>query len=439
MNDILYPFWVSVLPLPVFMTLCISNLSLVKLSKKQLFSFGVLIFVTAAPGYFYGNFFALLMIASACLSIYFTDRSRPFQFCIVPISYLITAVTDNILMLVFISIFDTDYDGITKNPPIFLFFLFLMCLIILLISYLIGIIFKHIFHSDQKDTLPKEGFMIIAINLTLTCLIFLFNITTGKKIGYSAAILNFNTTLFLVYFLISTVTVILVLKSYEERMRIQQQVAYLENLQDYTSNLEKVYTNLRSFKHDYINIMTSMSAYLAEEKYEDLTEYFEKHILPLKYILNSNTENLNRLMNIKILEIKSLLSAKLMYAIELGIEVSIDIPDTIENIPMEPVDIVRILGIYLDNACEAAIESQHPILNFSMAKTDCAVVIIISNSFVDHGLNIADMKKSSVSTKGEQHGMGLYNVDQILNSYDNIFHETYIENSCFYQHMQIAL
>ena len=66
---------------------------------------------------------------------------------------------------------------------------------------------------------------------------------------------------------------------------------------------------------------------------------------------------LNNLLHINLLEIKSILYTKLLLAVNQDIEVNIDIPDKIDCIHVEPVDLTRIPGIYLDNAIETCLLS----------------------------------------------------------------------------------
>ena len=96
------------------------------------------------------------------------------------------------------------------------------------------------------------------------------------------------------------------------------------------------------------------------------------------------------------------------------------------------------LGIYLDNAIEASLETEHPVIHFHLGKINQYIVFIISNSFIDKGLSVDQMLKKEVTTKGTGHGIGLYNVSEILNRYDNIYHETLIKEGLFIQQVQIS-
>ena len=76
-----------------------------------------------------------------------------------------------------------------------------------------------------------------------------------------------------------------------------------------------VYDNLRSFRHDYINVMSSLAAYIDEEKYEELETFFYEHILPMQKNLTQKNGALNNLLHIHLLELKSILYTKLLLAV----------------------------------------------------------------------------------------------------------------------------
>ncbi|MDE6388525.1 MAG: GHKL domain-containing protein [Lachnospiraceae bacterium] len=240
------------------------------------------------------------------------------------------------------------------------------------------------------------------------------------------------------YFLFTFSMIFIVLHATRKNYEAQKKVEYLENLNEYTKNLEMVYNNLRSFKHDYINIMASLAAYIDEKKYEELGTFFHEHILPMQKNITQKNDALNNLLHVHILEIKSILYTKLLLAVNQDIEVNIDIPDEIDSIHMDPVDLTRMLGIYLDNAIEACLETEHPIVNFHLGKMNQDIVFIISNTFIDKGLSVAQMHKKEVTTKGRGHGIGLSNVSEILNRYDNIYHETLIDEDLFIQQVRIS-
>ena len=105
---------------------------------------------------------------------------------------------------------------------------------------------------------------------------------------------------------------------------------------------------------------------------------------------------------------------------------------------MDTVDLARILGIFLDNAIEAALETEQPQIGLNIIQNETGVSIIISNCFLDNGVALYQSKQKGFSTKSGHQGIGLSNARKIINSYDNVLYETTIQNSSFIQHMELA-
>ena len=210
-----------------------------------------------------------------------------------------------------------------------------------------------------------------------------------------------------------------------------------DRLQEYTSQVEQMYSTLRSFKHDYSNIMLSMSGYMQTDDMEGLKAYFDREILPLNQNVTKDTAHLNQLINIKPMELKSIISAKLLYAMELNIHVSVEIEGKITDPAIDILDLSRITGIFLDNAIEAAMETETPSLRFAAMQLDMKNVFIFSNSFFDQGIPIAIMANPNVSTKGKKRGLGLYNAHEIISRYESVFFFFLIKNQTFLQRLHI--
>ena len=171
---------------------------------------------------------------------------------------------------------------------------------------------------------------------------------------------------------------------------------------------------------------------------EGLKRYFEKEILPTGKNISKNSVHINQLMNIRTTELKSILSAKLLYAIELNINVSIEVTNEIADIPMDTLDLTRVIGIFLDNAIEAALETDSPFLSFALVHADTEYVFIISNSFLEKGVPYASLAQPNVSTKGANRGLGLYNAHEIIAKYNSVFLDTEIQGEHFVQRLRIT-
>lgn len=369
--------------------------------------------------------------------IYYSHDKSLLSLISIPITYMLLVLSCNLFIALFQSVFHIDSDTIFMSIPLSILQTLFMCGSMFGLLY-IGkkLLHRTLFHTTRS--LPNGTITMVLTHTMIYSAILLMIVLISPALMISTSAMIIMCVVTLCFLILTLVINYHVLKKSENTILAQEQLKQFENLKEYAENLEQVYNNIRSFKHDYVNIMTSISSYLDEKRYDELTEYFYRDILPTKEALNHNTDTLNRLMHVKQLEVKSLLSYKMLYAVEQGIQIHIDIPDDIENINMKSVDLLRILGIYLDNAMEAALETERPQLNLHMANMESYIAILIENSYVDHGIPISKMLQKDVTSKGEGHGVGLHNANEILLQYPNILHETYTEHSIFYQHLQIA-
>ena len=202
---------------------------------------------------------------------------------------------------------------------------------------------------------------------------------------------------------------------------------------EYTSQIENMYEELRSFKHDYVNILLTLSGYIDNNDMEGLSAYYEETILPTNEKLTQGKYNLHKLSKIQVPAIKGLLSAKFINALNLGVDLFIDIMDDIPSISMNVLDLTRILGIYIDNAVEAALETSTKEVKFNVVLDKNSVTIVLANSFVNKGVSLNDIEKKSYTTKGEGRGIGLSNVNEILLKYHNVSKMTEIKDRYFFQ------
>ena len=241
------------------------------------------------------------------------------------------------------------------------------------------------------------------------------------------------------YLLVMLFLLLAMRRSYLEKMQAEAKQKALQDLQDYTHNLEAMYNGLRAFKHDYINILLSLSGYIENGSMDELKNYFENKIFPTSNLINQGDYKLNQLGSIGVLEIKSLLSAKMILAHESGINVTIDIPEQVDHFPIDTVDLARILGIFLDNAIEAAPTANQPQIGLNIIQNETGVAIIIRNRFSDNGVPLHKLKQKGFSTKTGHPGIGLSNAAKLIDSYDNVLLETTVKDGCFVQHLDLAV
>ena len=216
----------------------------------------------------------------------------------------------------------------------------------------------------------------------------------------------------------------------------QYDVSEHERLLLYSESLEKMNTEIRKFKHDYLNILSTMSNYITDGDLENLREYFSTKIIPTKDILLESTDTVDSLKNLKVIELKGILSYKVIHAQKQGTKVIIEIPEVIATLNMEEIDLCRSLGIILDNAIEETKTQEQGQINIGLIKRTQSVIIVVMNTCKEP-VNLHQMSVNGYSTKGKNRGLGLANFKEIVSRYENIVCATEFKNGRYVQEIEI--
>ena len=240
----------------------------------------------------------------------------------------------------------------------------------------------------------------------------------------------------LVLLAISIVVAIITIRYHFLKVGLKEKTLRERELKNYIHTMEMMQTDIQRIHHDYKNLIVALGGYLYDEDeavdIQGLRSYYQKNILIQKET-ELKTINLSKLQKLNILEIKGLLAAKLIQASQQSIQIFVEIQENIESIPMDKLDLSRVVGILLDNAIEAAAECEQPEIRIAFIQNDNAVVFIVENSTLAVNIPIAQLHQKAFSTKGRQRGLGLSNVWAILEQYPNIYQETELKNGRFQQ------
>ncbi len=295
-------------------------------------------------------------------------------------------------------------------------------------------------YFHKKLTLPHyltNPYLLksIFIDLFLLVSFYIINFSYGERLGYDHGIIALNGIIFLLLFAITVFLMYSVYKTTIDKETYKNRMIQFENLRLYTERLEKSYGSMRRFKHDYMNILSTMSEFMKENDMKSLIEYYEEKVLPISHAFTESGTKLGALSNIKNTALKSLLSSKFIYAMETGIKTEIELMEPIDKLFMDSLDLSRIIGIFLDNAIEAAEETEEKEVGFCMFYKNEALYLIIRNTAHAPSYPISQLSSQEISSKGENMGIGLYNVKMILNSYDNAIWNTTYDEPYFIQEL----
>jgi len=270
--------------------------------------------------------------------------------------------------------------------------LFLFCYALILKTKTAG--------GEMEKTDGRRTALLLIIPVTGICALICLFLGDLKPYFFSAAccgcILTADLSVFYLYHILV-----------RNDTHVRQRDIYRQQTDHYRNQLEVIeesQNRLRALRHDMKNHMLHLSAELQRGNYKDALRYLENMQEelqnPAEYVKTGNKE------------IDSLLNYKLRKAEQVLSTVESDI-----NVPMELVpksfDINVILGNLLDNAMEAAQESERKWLKLVLRADRGIFLIHVANS-------CAKMPKkkgrSFLSTKenAEEHGIGLQNVRRMV-------------------------
>ena len=199
----------------------------------------------------------------------------------------------------------------------------------------------------------------------------------------------------------------------------------------YIQELESIQSSMRSFRHDYRNMISSLYLQSRDGNIQEI----EKNIHEL---IEEFDENIDRKMNltvqmanIRISEVKSLLYQKITEIQKKGIDFQMEVMYPVEETGMKPLDLSRALGILLDNAIEAVEQVQGDISLVISAQVD-GVHIILDNT-AEQDVDISKIYEDGYSTKGSGRGTGLPSLRKIMEKYPEASLMTEINNGRFVQ------
>ena len=243
--------------------------------------------------------------------------------------------------------------------------------------------------------------------------------------------------LILVFYLLFFMGIIKKLDTYlkdklHERLDQEQALRY-RDMERYSRHIEELYKEVRSFRHDYSNLLTSLRLGIEEEDMEQIKEVYDSVLKDSSQKLLDNKYDLGRLVNIRDRALKSLLAGKFLKARDKKIVFNVEVPEEIQVEGMSLLDFLTIVSILCDNAIEASAEASQPHVSIAFLKNGAQETFIIENSIKEEGIDISEIFSFGASSKGEERGVGLYTVMKIVESHPNTSLNTTCQNQIFRQ------
>jgi two-component system sensor histidine kinase AgrC len=370
----------------------------------------------------------LILVIGTIVLMYL--RNKMLGIVLAILTFLLLYIS-NFFSMWSVTIFDSNFHMTFINTMVYSLLFLIFSLILAFITRIFVIKLSESILSLNKIYLTLIGIILLATFLTL------YMYMPKEVISYGD--FKYLAVIYVIFIIIIAILIITVSFSIVREVQYKRNMKEIENYYKYTLQIEQINNEMRKFRHDYVNILSTMSDYIRENDMEGLRNYFTTEILPMQDSMQMNAVKINGIENLKIREIKGLVTTKILQAQEMNISISVEVNEQITKIDMPTIDLSRIIGIIIDNAIEASENiDEDPLIRIAFLKnSDVSVTFIVMNKCEDDIPRVHTLFQENFTTKKGNSGLGLSTLKEITESKSNVLLDTTIENNYFVQKVEI--
>ena len=233
--------------------------------------------------------------------------------------------------------------------------------------------------------------------------------------------LYLNDWIFDYFFLLNIIVIlgciylfVVLLRQYLKNKEITDKYILLEDYLKTSADLVEKYS---STIHKYKNNLIAIKGYLKSD-IKEANNYIDNLLENYKTKKYSWFSKINY---IKIDTLRYLVYCKLAKAESLSLKISIDVSPDLKKFDSKKLAkndiniLLEILGEYFDNAIYASNESKEKEINFMLYLENDKLIFILANTYKGK-VDLSLITKNGYTTKGKDHGLGLYDIDKTLKS-----------------------
>lgn len=261
-------------------------------------------------------------------------------------------------------------------------------------------------------------FFIITV-ITMSGILYLFFIDCKLE-----QLLSTNSLILIILFLLVIILV-------SERNNYDKLALDYDNLFDCIQTFEEWIENEQLNRHEYKNQLAVLRCMTKEKKVKEKIDDI------INGYIDIDDKTITKVKNIPRGGIKGLLYYKIIVARKQKLNIDIDIDKNVSKMlkilnKQEMKIISQLVGIYCDNAIEAACETKKKVVLIELYEINDFVNIVISNTY-DKNKDISNRYQKGITTKGEGRGNGLYFASKLLSKNKWIEEHQDIRNDYYIQ------
>ena len=355
--------------------------------------------------------------------------------------------------------------AIKFSKAIFTSIVYVILLVIPELLTLVGAIY--IFGVSKEivyESLPGSiisNILVLGIMIILTLVIekqlkklINYNISTNKKIITMSALtlvmlailfynliktFQFNNNI-ITYLAIIAMLICILIYLFRQKIENEKISKKYDELLDVMKSYENDIEEQRTLRHETKNEFATIKCKIQDKEDEESIIKYIDSVIGDKG--SSNTTKYSKFKYLPSNGLKGFFYYKFIEAEKKGINVSVNISKQIENSFLKEIDtknfknLVRIIGVYLDNAIEASYTSLDKKLGIEIYLIKDKIEIIITNTF-NNDVNLDKIGKETFSTKGKNRGHGLLLVSKILGENKIFESKNEIKGNIYIQSLKI--
>lgn len=327
------------------------------------------------------------------------------------ISYaLLMILPDLATLMATIYIFDVGKDFCYANLTGSIISNISVCTLMVLITFVLRKPISAIMNYKLSE---NKRIILISILTVVFSALFFYKFATGYK-------MNQSVYLYLIAMFAFIIILFTLLKQKIDNEKISKKY---DELLDVMKNYEADIEEQRTLRHETKNEFATIKCKIQDKESDDSIIKYIDSVIGDK--TSSNSTKYSKFKYLPSNGLKGFFYYKFIEAEKKEIKVSVNISKQIEDSFLKDINtkdfknLVRMVGVYLDNAIEASSTSDNKQLGIEVYLIKDKVEFIISNTF-NNDITTDKIGKEVFSTKGKNRGHGLLLVSKILGD-NNIF------------------